>query len=93
MSLFETFSPVLTSPFSPNNLAKLMREDHGIELDYWIREDGVYIVLDAASKAKIYESEIVSEIGDIKVSSDYKTLSVTATIKGNVENCDLTRGG
>ena len=57
------------------------------------REDGVYIVLDAASKAKIYESEIVSEIGDIKVSSDYKTLSVTATIKGNVENCDLTRGG
>ena len=28
---------------NPNNLAKLMREDHGIELDYWIREDGVYM--------------------------------------------------
>ena len=28
---------------NPNNLARLMREDHGIELDYWIREDGVYM--------------------------------------------------
>ena len=28
---------------NPNNLAKLMREDHGIELDFWIREDGVYM--------------------------------------------------
>lgn len=28
---------------NPNNLAKIMREDHGIELDYWIREDGVYM--------------------------------------------------
>lgn len=28
---------------NPNNLARLMREDHGIELDFWIREDGVYM--------------------------------------------------
>lgn len=28
---------------NPDNLAKLMREKHGIELDYWIREDGVYM--------------------------------------------------
>ncbi len=28
---------------NPNNLAKLMREQHGIELDFWIREDGVYM--------------------------------------------------
>lgn len=28
---------------NPDNLAKIMREDHGIDLDYWIREDGVYM--------------------------------------------------
>lgn len=28
---------------NPNNLAKLMKEQHGIDLDYWIREDGVYM--------------------------------------------------
>ena len=28
---------------NPNNLVKLMKESHGIELDYWIREDGVYM--------------------------------------------------
>lgn len=28
---------------NPNNLVRLMKESHGIELDYWIREDGVYM--------------------------------------------------
>ena len=70
-------------------------EQYSCPISYTIeeREDGVYIVLDAASKAKIYESEIVTEIGDIKISDDFKRLNVTATIKGTSEVCDLTRGG
>ena len=70
-------------------------EQYSCPISYTIeeREDGVYIVLDAASKAKIYESEIVTEIGDIKIGDDFKRLNVTATIKGTSEVCDLTRGG